>query len=141
MINGVLVAVSLAVSIFTVLNVRSQLITPLNNIHDYAEKIRKGDFDAKLEGSFNFEFKELHDSLTEIVANFKMQVDEAQSSHEKIKQSELQSQKALDAARENEEKVQKMLAAMSDVALHADIFLNSIFAQVILVHLQDNLKI
>ena len=118
-IQSALTAVAFIATLLTIVNLRSQLITPLNSIHEYAVKIQKGNFNAHLEGTFNFEFKDLHDSLTGIVGNFKEQVTHAQEANERIKISEEQSHRALSAAKEQDEKVQKMLISMRDVASRA----------------------
>ena len=118
-IQGALTISAFVVMLLTIMNVRSQLITPLNNIHNYAKKIHKGNFDAKLEGTFNFEFKDLQTSLLGIVSNFKDQVSQVQKNNELIKITEEQSKRALSAGKEQDEKVQKMLASMRDVASRA----------------------
>ncbi|SIO35376.1 bacteriohemerythrin [Halodesulfovibrio marinisediminis] len=118
-IQCTLMLTAFLVMVLTIINVRTQLISPLNNIHKFAQKIHKGNFDAQLEGSFNFEFKEVKDSLLGIIANFKEQISQAQKSNELIKITEEQSQRALNAAKEQDEKVQNMLASMQDVASRA----------------------
>ncbi|MEZ0574552.1 bacteriohemerythrin [Halodesulfovibrio aestuarii] len=129
-VQGALAVAAFVVMLLTILNVRSQLITPLNNIHDYAAKIHKGDFDARLEGSFHFEFQDLQNSLLGIVSNFKEQMSQAQKSNELIKITEEQSQRALKAAKEQDEKVQKMLMSMRDVASRAHTLSTNAFGAV-----------
>ena len=122
-----LAGIAFAVMILTIINVRKQLLEPLESIHRYAKEVSNGHLDAKLSGSFNYELKELHDSLTGIVDKFKEQVNEATKNHERIRESEAQSQQALDAAQKNDEKVQQMLNAMRDVAGRAQALSSNAF--------------
>lgn len=115
-IQGILAIASFIVMVLTIINVRNQLIAPLSNIHRFAANIHKGNFDAKLEGDFKFEFKELRTSLLGIVSNFKDQMSQVQKSNDLITITEEQSKRALAAAQKQDEKVQKMLVSMRDVA-------------------------
>lgn len=126
-IQGGLIVSALVAMIITIRNVHMYLITPLRSIHEYAAKIHNGDFNAKLNGTFNYELKELHDSITGVVDKFSFLISETQKKNDLINITEEQSKRAVSTAQAQEEKVQEMLSSMQDVANRAHSLSNKAF--------------
>lgn len=125
--QGGLLVFSFSIVVATIITLQKHLVDPINTIHSYAQQIKKGNFEAQLNETFSFGAPELQESLLDIITNFKQYVSTANKNTEYNKITEEQTQRALENARKQEEKVQEMLASMREVANRAHSLSNNAF--------------
>ncbi|MCT4534533.1 bacteriohemerythrin [Halodesulfovibrio sp.] len=129
-IQGILLVFSFSIVVTTTIMLQKLFSDPLSSIHAYAQQIKKGNFEAQLNGTFSYELNDLHNSLLDIVSSFEHYASEAQKNNNYNKIAEEQAQRALDNAKKQEEKVQNMLESMREVASRAHNLSNNAFKAV-----------
>ncbi|BCS87786.1 methyl-accepting chemotaxis protein [Pseudodesulfovibrio sediminis] len=113
---GETILILLAITAFVWILVKVNIVTPLDNIRNYAQTVADGDLDATPKGSFVAELATVKNAISTMVENLKNKMFEASEQKHQAEEARGTAEAAMNEAKEQEVKASHLLTKMQRVA-------------------------
>ncbi|MFW5497634.1 MULTISPECIES: bacteriohemerythrin [unclassified Maridesulfovibrio] len=110
------IAVSLVFTIFIVYSISRNVISPIENLRDFAVDVQKGKANDECSGFYMHELEELKVAVCAMVASLEEANKRAESLSEEARLKNIEIEAALQSSRDKEEQTQKLIASMRKAA-------------------------
>ncbi|WP_320172836.1 bacteriohemerythrin [Maridesulfovibrio sp.] len=110
------IAASLVLTFFIVYSISRNVISPIENLRDFAVDVQKGKANDECAGFYMHELEELKVAVCSMVASLEEANKRAESLSEEARRKNIEIEAALKTSRDTEEQTQKLIASMRKAA-------------------------